>query len=54
VKIMLAGVLAPILCLLVGLGLVLGAYVWVLLIAMGQKKLYADLVTQVFRGAAAI
>ena len=54
VKITLAGVLAPIPCLLVGLGLVLGSYVWVLLITMGQKKLYADLVTQVFRGAAAI
>jgi O-antigen/teichoic acid export membrane protein len=53
VKIMLAGVLAPIPCLLLGLGLVLGVYVWVLLIALGQKNLYADLLTQVFRGAPA-
>ena len=51
VKIMLGGMLAPIPYLLVGLGLVLGVYGWVLLIAMGQKNLYADLLTQAFRGA---
>lgn len=51
VKIMLNNMLAPIPYLLVGLGLVLGVYGWVLLIAMGQKKLYVDLLTQAFRGA---
>jgi PST family polysaccharide transporter len=51
VKIAFGGMLAPIPLLLVGLGLVLGGYAWVLLIAMGQKNLYADLLTQVFRGA---
>jgi len=51
VKITLGGMLAPIPYLLVGLGLVLGGYAWVLLIAMGQKDRYADLLTQVFRGA---
>ena len=49
VKITLGGMLAPIPYLLVGLGLVLGGYAWVLLIAMGQKNLYVDLLTQVFR-----
>jgi len=51
VKIMLGGMLAPIPYLLVGLGLVLGVYGWVLLIAMGQKNPYVDLFTQAFRGA---
>jgi O-antigen/teichoic acid export membrane protein len=51
VKITLGGILAPIPYLLVGLGLVFGVYAWVLLIAMGQKDLYVDLLTQVFRGA---
>ena len=48
VKIALAGMLAPILCLLVGLGLIFGVYALVL-IAMGQKDLYVDLLTQLFR-----
>jgi O-antigen/teichoic acid export membrane protein len=51
VKITLGGMLAPIPYLLVALGLVFGFYAWVLLIAMGQKDLYLDLLTQVFRGA---
>ena len=51
VKITLGGMLAPIPYLLVGLGLVFGVYAWVLLIAMGQKNLYVDLLTQVFCGA---
>jgi PST family polysaccharide transporter len=49
VKITLVGMLAPIPYLLVGLGLVFGVYAWVLLIAMGQKDLYVDLLTQMFR-----
>jgi hypothetical protein len=48
VKIALAGILAPILCLLVGVGLIFGVYAWVLF-AMGQKDLYVDLLTQLFR-----
>jgi O-antigen/teichoic acid export membrane protein len=48
VKITLGDMLAPIPYLLVGLGLVFGVYAWVLLIAMGQKNLYLDLLTQVF------
>jgi len=51
VKITLAGMLAPIPFLLVGVGLVFGIYAWVLLVAMGQRNLYVDLLTQVFRGA---
>jgi O-antigen/teichoic acid export membrane protein len=52
VNITLGGLLAPIPYLFVGLGLVLGVYGWVLLIAMGQKDLYVDFLTQVFRGEA--
>ena len=51
VKIVLGAVLAPIALMLVGLGFVLGVYAWVLLIAMGKKDLYVDLLTQVFRGS---
>jgi PST family polysaccharide transporter len=51
VKVTLGGMWAPIPYLLVGLGLVVVVYAWVLLIAMDQKVLYADLLTQVFRGA---
>src|SRR5262249_83926 len=51
VKITLGGVLASIPFLLAGLGLVLGSYAWILLVAMGQKNLCVDLFTQVFRGA---
>ena len=51
VKIAFGGMLAPILLLLVGLGLVLGVYTWVLLIAMGEKDLYVDLLKQLSRGA---
>ena len=49
VKIALGGRFAPIPVLSVGLSLVFGVYAWVLLIAMGQRGLYADLLTQVFR-----
>lgn len=49
VKITLDGTLAPFACLMVGVGLVFGVYAWVLLIAMGQRPIYADLLNQVFR-----
>ena len=51
VRIMLDGSLAPILYLLTGFGLVFGVYAWALLIVMGQKNLYMDLLAQVFRRA---
>jgi O-antigen/teichoic acid export membrane protein len=51
VKIALGDMLAPIPLLLLGLGLVLGGYAWILLIVMGQKNLYVDLLMQVFCGA---
>jgi O-antigen/teichoic acid export membrane protein len=50
VNITLGGQLAPIPYLFVGFGLVLGVYGWSLLIVMGQKDLYMDLLTQVFSG----
>ena len=46
VKLTLGGRLAPILCLIVGLALVLGIYAWVLLIVMKQKDIYMDLLSQ--------
>jgi len=49
VMVTLGGRLATIPYLMVGLGLVFGVYAWVLLIAMGQKDLYLDLLTQVYR-----
>jgi len=49
-KITLGGMLAPFPCLLVGVGLVLGVYGWILLVAMGQKQLYMDLLNQAYRG----
>src|SRR5262249_33339022 len=54
VKITLGGMLAAIPYLLVGLGVVFCVYAWVLLIVMGQKNLYSDLLTQVFRGARSV
>ena len=51
VKLALAGRLAPVPCLAAGLGLVLGVYAWVLLIALGQKGLYLDLLSQLRRRA---
>jgi PST family polysaccharide transporter len=51
VKVGLDGKLAPIPYLLVGIGLVFGVYAWVLLIVMGQKDLYMDLLTQLYRRA---
>jgi O-antigen/teichoic acid export membrane protein len=50
VKFTLGGMLAPIPHLLVGLALIFGVYAWVL-IAMGQKSLYVDLLAQVFARA---
>jgi hypothetical protein len=45
-KLTLCGRLAPILYLMVGLGLVLGIYAWVLLIVMRQKHVYMDVLSQ--------
>jgi O-antigen/teichoic acid export membrane protein len=50
VRITLAEMLPPLPYLLIGSGLVLGVYAWVLLIAMGQKQVYLDLANQLFRG----
>jgi O-antigen/teichoic acid export membrane protein/chemotaxis methyl-accepting protein methylase len=49
VKTTLAGRLEPITYLFAGLCLVFGTYTWALLIAMGQRELYMDLLAQVFR-----
>jgi PST family polysaccharide transporter len=49
VTITLGGILSPIPYVLLGLSLVFGAYSWVLVIAMGQKSLYLDLLNQVLR-----
>jgi O-antigen/teichoic acid export membrane protein len=46
VKLTLGGRLPPMLYLMVGLGLVLGIYAWVLLIVMRQKHVYLDLLSQ--------
>jgi O-antigen/teichoic acid export membrane protein len=46
VKLTLGGRLPPVLCLMAGLGLVLGVYAWVLLIVMRQKQVYLDLLSQ--------
>ncbi len=48
-KLTLGGALPPIAVLAPGVGLVFGVYGGAL-IAMGQKKLYLDLLTDVFRG----
>ena len=45
-KLTIGGRLAPILCLMVGLALVLGIYAWVLLIVMRQKHVYMDVLSQ--------
>jgi len=45
-KFTLGGRLPPILCLMVGLAVVLGSYAWGLLILMGQKHVYMDLLSQ--------
>jgi PST family polysaccharide transporter len=47
VKVTLDGRLAPILCLMVGLAVVLGIYAWALLIVMRQKHMYMDVLSQV-------
>jgi len=41
--------LPPIMLLSLGLALAFGVYVWILLVVMGQKGLYADLLDQVFQ-----
>jgi PST family polysaccharide transporter len=46
VKLTLAGTLAPILYLILGLVVVLGVYAWALLIAMSQKSMYMDMLRQ--------
>jgi PST family polysaccharide transporter len=46
VKLMLGGRLPPMLCLMAGVGLVLGIYAWVLLIIMRQKHVYMDVLFQ--------
>jgi hypothetical protein len=46
VKLTLGGRLPPMLYLIVGLGLVLGVYAWVLLIVMRQKHVYMDVLSQ--------
>ncbi len=46
VKLAVGGRLAPILYLMVGLGLVLGTYAWALLIVMRQKHVYMDVLSQ--------
>ena len=46
VKLTLGGSLAQILYLAVGLAVVLGIYAWVLLIFMGQKHMYMDVLSQ--------
>ena len=48
VKFTLGGMLAPIPLLVVGVGVIFGVYAWVL-IAIGQKSQYVDLLNQVFR-----
>jgi hypothetical protein len=48
VKFTLGGMLAPIPLLVVGVAVIFGVYAWVL-IAMGQKSQYVDLLNQVFR-----
>jgi len=49
VKITLSDVLAPLPYLLIGIVVVFGVYAWALLIALGQKNLYAELLTEMFR-----
>ena len=46
VKLTLLGILAPVLCLVLGLVVVLGVYGWVLLIVMSQKQMYMDVLGQ--------
>jgi O-antigen/teichoic acid export membrane protein len=45
VKLTLGGRLAPIPCLLVGLGFVLGIYAWMLLFVMNQRHVYLDVLS---------
>jgi O-antigen/teichoic acid export membrane protein len=48
VKVALNNVMGPIPYLVLGLGIIFGVYTWTLLIALGQKSLYVDLLTQMF------
>ncbi len=48
-KLALGGSPPPTLSLMVGLTVILGIYAWVLLIAMGQKHLYMDVLSQLLR-----
>jgi PST family polysaccharide transporter len=49
VAITLGDILPPILYVFLGIGLMFGVYTWVLLVMMGQKALYLDLLNQVLR-----
>ena len=46
-KFFFGGGLAPIVVLIVGVGIVFSVYAWAL-VAMGQKKLYLDVLTELF------
>ncbi len=48
VKLTLGGRLPPVLCLMTGLAVVLGIYAWVLLILMGQKHVYMDVLSHLW------
>jgi O-antigen/teichoic acid export membrane protein len=48
VKLMLCSRLSPMLCLMAGVGLLLGIYAWVLLIIMKQKHVYMDVLFQLW------
>jgi O-antigen/teichoic acid export membrane protein len=54
VKLTLAGTLAPILYLMLGLVVVLGVYGWVLLIVMSQKPMYVEMLSQLWSPAAKV
>jgi O-antigen/teichoic acid export membrane protein len=47
-KVALGGKLPAFVCVTLGLGVTFGVYAWMLLIVMGQKPIYADLLRQVF------
>ena len=48
-KMTLGHLLTPISCLIFGLGLVFLVYAFILLVAMGQRELYVDLLNQIFQ-----
>ena len=47
-KVALGGKLPALVCVTLGLGVTFGVYAWMLLIVMGQKPIYVDLLRQVF------